>query len=53
MAIVYPLGFIICIMSGTQLFTEHTATAVYPVLAGKADVKKLFRLWLLLLWAMK
>lgn len=49
MAIVYPLGFIICIMSGTQLFTEHTATAVYPFLAGKAGVKKLLRLWLVVI----
>lgn len=45
MAVVYPLGFIVCIMVGTQLFTEHTATAVYPVLSGKADLKKLGRLW--------
>jgi formate/nitrite transporter FocA (FNT family) len=34
-ALVYPLGFIICIISGTELFTEHTATAVYPVLDKK------------------
>ncbi len=44
-AIVYPLGFVICIMSGAQLFTEHTATAVYPVLDRKAKVKQLLRLW--------
>lgn len=43
----YPLGFIICIMSGTQLFTEHTATAVYPVLDRKASVKSLLRLWII------
>ena len=53
MAIEYPLGFVICIMSGTQLFTEHTATAVYPLLAIKAGVKQLLRLWLVVLWAMK
>lgn len=41
----YPLGFIICIMSGTQLFTEHTATAVYPVLDRKASFHSLLRLW--------
>lgn len=45
MALVYPLGFIICIMSGTELFTEHTATAVYPVLEGKAGCRQLLRLW--------
>jgi formate/nitrite transporter FocA (FNT family) len=48
-ALVYPLGFIICIMSGTQLFTEHTATAVYPVLDRKAKIKSLFLLWSIVL----
>jgi formate-nitrite transporter family protein len=48
-AIVYPLGFVLCIMSGAQLFTEHTATAVYPVLDGRANVKKLLRLWLIVI----
>lgn len=48
-AFVYPLGFIICIMSGTQLFTEHTATAVYPVLEGRAGIIALFRLWVLVI----
>jgi len=48
-AFVYPLGFVICIMSGTQLFTEHTATAVYPLFAGKIAVKQLFRLWLIVI----
>lgn len=42
---VYPLGFILCILSGTQLFTEHTATAVYPVLDRQASVGGLLRLW--------
>jgi formate/nitrite transporter FocA (FNT family) len=44
-AFVYPLGFVICVMSGAQLFTEHTATAVYPVLDQKASISQLFRLW--------
>ncbi len=44
-AAVYPLGFVLCILSRTQLFTEHTATAVYPVLDGKAKAKGLLRLW--------
>lgn len=44
-ALVYPLGFIICIMSGAKLFTEHTATALYPVLDGRAKLSKLFKLW--------
>ena len=49
MALVYPLGFIICIMSGTQLFTEHTATAVFPVLDKKATLKSLLTVWAIVL----
>lgn len=45
LASVYPLGFVLCILSRVQLFTEHTATAVYPVLDGKAQVKSLLKLW--------
>ena len=45
-AIVYPLGFVICVMSGAQLYTEHTATALYPVLDRQAGVVKLLRLWI-------
>jgi formate/nitrite transporter FocA (FNT family) len=48
-ALVYPLGFIVCIMSGTQLFTEHTATAVYPVLDKGIPFKSLLILWLVVL----
>ncbi len=44
-ALVYPLGFIVSIISGTQLFTEHTATALYPVLDQQENVKSLFTLW--------
>lgn len=44
-AAVYPLGFVVCVMSGAQLFTEHTATAVYPVLDRKATTRQLLRLW--------
>jgi formate/nitrite transporter FocA (FNT family) len=32
-------------MSGAQLFTEHTAIAVYPVLDRKAPLLRLLRLW--------
>ena len=48
-AIVYPLGFVLCIMSGAQLFTEHTATAVYPILDRRGSIKKLLRLWLIVI----
>ncbi|WP_206028459.1 formate/nitrite transporter family protein [Thalassoroseus pseudoceratinae] len=44
-AVVYPVGFIVCIISGAQLFTEHTATAVYPVLDRQAKFWSLLRLW--------
>ncbi len=46
-ALVYPLGFVVCLMSGTELFTEHTATAVYPVLDKQSGVWRLLRLWVL------
>ena len=32
-------------MSGAQLFTEHTATAVYPVLERREKLTRLFKLW--------
>lgn len=44
-ALVYPLGFVVCLMSGTQLFTEHTALAVYPVLDRRLKARTLGRLW--------
>lgn len=46
-ALVYPFGFVVCLMSGTELFTEHTATAVYPVLDQRSRVWRLLRLWVL------
>lgn len=44
--LVYPGGFVVCMMSGAELFTEHTATAVYPVFDRKASLLGLGRLWL-------
>jgi len=44
-ALLYPLGFVLCILSRTQLFTEHTATAVYPLLDKSADVSGVLKLW--------
>ncbi len=49
LALVYPLGFIVSIISGTQLFTEHTATALYPVLDGRVKVRSLLTLWSIVL----
>lgn len=48
-ALVYPLGFVLCILSRTQLFTEHTATAVYPILDGKHKLNRLFTLWVIVI----
>ena len=48
-ASVYPLGFIVCILSGTQLFTEHTASALYPVLDKKVSKRSLLQLWTIVL----
>lgn len=48
-AFFYPLGFVVCVLSGAQLFTEHTATALYPVLDGKATWTRLVRLWLVVI----
>lgn len=48
-AMVYPLGFVICLMSGAELFTEHTATAVYPVLDKRASPVTLVRCWVVII----
>ena len=46
---VYPLGIIICILSGAQLFTEQTATALFPILDRKAKLANLIRLWVIII----
>lgn len=43
----YAVGFIFVIVGRSELFTEHTALAVFPVLDGRATVKQLLRLWTL------
>ncbi len=48
-AAVYPLGFVLCVLSRTQLFTEHTATAVYPLLDGRAKISSVIKLWLIVI----
>ncbi len=48
-AFVYPLGFLVCIMSRTQLFTEHTARAVYPFLDNKVKLTDVFYVWAVVL----
>jgi formate/nitrite transporter FocA (FNT family) len=48
-ALVYPVGFVLCILSRTELFTEHTATAVYPLLDGSAGVLNVLKLWMVVI----
>lgn len=45
MAAFYSLGFVIVILGRSELFTEHTTLAVYPLLSGRATFKRLARLW--------
>ncbi|HZD04771.1 MAG TPA: formate/nitrite transporter family protein, partial [Longimicrobiales bacterium] len=41
----YPIGFVFVIVGRSELFTEHTALAVFPVLGGRAGLGRLARLW--------
>lgn len=41
----YSVGFILVIFGRSELFTEHTTLAALPVLARKASLKQLSRLW--------
>ena len=41
----YAVGFIFVILGRSELFTEHTTLATLPVLAGKATLRQLARLW--------
>lgn len=47
LAIAYGVGFILVVLGRSELFTEHTALAVLPVLDGQADVGRLARLWVI------
>jgi formate-nitrite transporter family protein len=44
-AMMYSIGFILVILGRSELFTEHTTRAVYPVLTGHASPAALLRLW--------
>ena len=44
-ATAYAIGFILVVIGRSELFTEHTALAVLPVLNNQANVKQLMRLW--------
>ncbi|MEM8938801.1 MAG: formate/nitrite transporter family protein [Bacteroidota bacterium] len=45
LALSYPLGFIFVIIGRSELFTEHTALALLPVLNKSVQVSDLFKLW--------
>jgi len=45
----YAVGFIIAIMGRTDLYTEYTTIAIFPVLTGERGVGTLLRLWGLVL----
>lgn len=45
LALCYPIGFIFVIIGRSELFTEHTALAILPVLNGSVGVKDLLKLW--------
>lgn len=44
-AAMYSVGFIVVILGRSELFTEHTARAIYPVLHKRASLPGLLRLW--------
>ncbi|HET7323617.1 MAG TPA: formate/nitrite transporter family protein [Halococcus sp.] len=45
LANLYSIGFIFVVIGRSELFTEHTATAVFPVLDGRESLAALGRLW--------
>jgi len=47
----YAVGFMFVVFGRSALFTEHTTSAVQPVLARRASVAQLLRLWGLVLVA--
>ena len=48
MALVYPIGYIFVIIGRSELFTEHTVLATIPVFNGKASLKSLVNLWIII-----
>lgn len=48
LALCYPLGFIFVIIGRSELFTEHTALAILPLLNGAYKLKDLLKLWALI-----
>ena len=45
LALCYPIGFIFVIIGRSELFTEHTALAILPLLKKSVTLKELLVLW--------
>jgi formate/nitrite transporter FocA (FNT family) len=45
----YAVGFVIAILGRTDLYTEYSTIAIFPVLTGERGVGSLMRLWALVL----
>lgn len=45
MGAVFPLGLILCVIAGADLFTGNTAYFIPPVVSGKMPFKALLRNW--------
>ena len=45
LALCYSIGFIFVIIGRSELFTEHTALAILPVLNGSVGLRELLKLW--------
>lgn len=41
----YPIGFLLVVIGRSELFTEHTNLALYPILEKKKSILQLFQLW--------
>ncbi|MDR3638148.1 MAG: formate/nitrite transporter family protein [Isosphaeraceae bacterium] len=47
LANMYAVGFIFVVLGRSELFTEQTTLAVLPVLGGRASIRALLRLWVI------
>lgn len=45
MGAVFPLGLILCVVAGADLFTGNTAYFIPPVASGKMSITAMFRNW--------
>lgn len=45
LANLYAVGFVFVVVGRSELFTEHTTLAIFPLLEGSASVRSVARLW--------